>query len=100
MTQWSDRTKAVVLCALTLLIYSFGIGRGFVFDDPVYISENPLLRRPDGFRVFWFTSEAFNYYPLFWSLLRIQWLLWGDHPAGYHAVNLALDRFRKRIGVN
>lgn len=90
MNQWSDRTKTVVLCALALLIYGFGIGRGFVFDDPVYISENPLLRRPDGFRLFWFTSEAFNYYPLFWSLLRAQWLLWGDHSAGYHAVNLLL----------
>ncbi len=90
MNSWSDRTKALVLLGLALLIYGFGVGREFVFDDLIYISENPLLRRPDGFRIYWFSSEAFNYYPLFWSVLRIQWLLWGDHPLGYHLVNLLL----------
>ena len=72
------------------MIYGFGIGRGFEFDDVIYISENPLLRRPDAFHVFWFTSEAFNYYPLFWSLLRVQYLLWGAHPLGYQFVNLLM----------
>ncbi|MFL6595228.1 MAG: tetratricopeptide repeat protein, partial [Chthoniobacterales bacterium] len=86
--RWNDRTRGLVLFALALLIYGFGIGRAFVFDDVVYISDNSLLHRPDAFRAFWFTSEAFNYYPLFWSLLRIQWLLWGNHPLGYHLVNL------------
>jgi tetratricopeptide (TPR) repeat protein len=86
----SERSQGVVLFALALLIYGFGIGRGFVFDDIIYISENPLLRRGDAFRVFWFSSEAFNYYPIFWSLLRLQWLLWGDHPLGYHLVTLLL----------
>src|SRR5438105_15097133 len=85
---WSDRTKALVLFGLALLIYGFGIGRELVFDDIIYISENPLLRRGDAFRVFWFSSEAFNYYPLFWSLLRLQWLLWGSHSLGYHLVTL------------
>ena len=75
---------------LALLIYGFGIGRGFYFDDLAYIPENPILRRSDAFHAFWFTSEAFNYYPLFWSLLRIQWLLWGAHPLGYHLVNLLM----------
>ena len=88
MGNWSDRTKALILFGLVLLIYGSGIGREFLFDDFEYISQNPLLRRGDAFRVFWFTSESFNYYPLFWSLLRVQWMLWGDHPAGYHLVNL------------
>ena len=86
----NDRMRALALFALALLIYGFGISRAFVFDDVPYISENPLLRRSDAFRVYWFSSEAFNYYPLFWSLLRAQWLLWGDHPTGYHLVNLLL----------
>jgi tetratricopeptide (TPR) repeat protein len=85
---WNDKTRALLLFALAFLIYGFGISRGFDFDDVIYISENPLLRRPDAFHAYWFTSEAFNYYPLFWSLLRVQWLLWGVHPTGYHLVNL------------
>ena len=88
MSHWSERAKAVVLFSLAALIYGFGVGRAFAFDDVIYISQNELLRRGDALRVFWFSSEAFNYYPLFWSLLRVQWLLWGDQPLGYHAVNL------------
>jgi tetratricopeptide (TPR) repeat protein len=88
VANWSDRTKGLILFGLVLLIYGLGIGREFLFDDLEYIARNPLLRRADAFRLFWFTSEAFNYYPLFWSLLRLQWMLWGDHATGYHLVNL------------
>ncbi|MEP6672970.1 MAG: tetratricopeptide repeat protein [Chthoniobacter sp.] len=87
---WNDKTRGLLLFALAFLIYGFGIGRGFDFDDPIYISQNALLGRPDAFHTFWFTSEAANYYPLFWSLLRVQWLLWGVHPLGYHLVNLVM----------
>jgi tetratricopeptide (TPR) repeat protein len=87
---WNTRTQTLLLFALTFLIYGFGISRDFQFDDIVYIGTNPLLRRPDAFHTFWFTSEAFNYYPLFWSLLRVQYLLWGVHPLGYHLINLLM----------
>jgi tetratricopeptide (TPR) repeat protein len=88
VANWSGRTKGLILFGLALLIYGSGVGREFLFDDVEYITQNPLLRRPDAFRLFWFTSEAFNYYPLFWSLLRVQWILWGDHATGFHLVNL------------
>lgn len=88
VANWSDRTKGLILFGLALLIYGLGIGREFLFDDLEYIAQNPILRRADAFRVFWFSSEAFNYYPLFWSLLRVEWILWGDHATGYHLVNL------------
>ena len=88
LQNWSDRTKALVLLALVALIYGFGLGRDFYFDDILYISDNPLLSRPDALRLSWFSADAFNYYPLFWSLLRVQWLLWGNHPFGYQLVAL------------
>ncbi|MEI9895508.1 MAG: hypothetical protein WDN28_16855 [Chthoniobacter sp.] len=87
---WNAKTQGLLLFALAFLVYGFGIGRGFDFDDPIYISQNALLGRADAFHTFWFTSEASNYYPLFWSLLRVQWLLWGVHPLGYHLVNLIM----------
>jgi tetratricopeptide (TPR) repeat protein len=87
---WNTRTQTLLLFALSFLIYGFGVSREFQFDDFVYIGHNPLLRRPDAFHAVWFTSEAFNYYPLFWSLLRVQYLLWGVHPLGYHLVNLLM----------
>lgn len=88
MNAWSDRTRAIALFALALLVFGFDLGREFYFDDTVYIADHALLHRDDALRAFWFTTEAFNYYPVFWSLLRAQWLLWDDAAAGYHAVNL------------
>ncbi|HEY3899357.1 MAG TPA: tetratricopeptide repeat protein [Chthoniobacter sp.] len=87
---WNSRTQTILLFALAFLIYGFGVSRDFQFDDFVYIAHNPLLRRPDAFHAFWCSSEAFNYYPLFWSLLWVQYLLWGVHPLGYHLVNLLM----------
>lgn len=87
---WNDKTRTLLLFVLAFLIYGFGIGRGFDFDDPICISENPLLTRPDAFRAIWFTSAAPNYYPLYWSLLRVQWMLWGMATPGYHLVNLLM----------
>lgn len=90
MKYWNDKTRTLLLFVLAFLIYGFGIGRGFDFDDPICISQNPLLPRPDAFRAIWFTSAAPNYYPLYWSLLRVQWMLWGMAPLGFHLVNLLM----------
>lgn len=90
MNNRTNLWRVLILFSLAFLIYGFGLGREFVFDDIPYISENPLLRRADAFHLFWFSSEAVNYYPVFWSLLRVQWLLWGDHTTGYQLVNLIL----------
>ena len=46
---WNDRTRLIVLVALAFLIYGFGIGRGFQFDDNVYIAKNHLLGQPGAF---------------------------------------------------
>ena len=88
MKYWNDKTRTLLLFALAFLIYGFGIGRGFDFDDPICISQNGLLSKPGAFYDFWFTSAAPNYYPLYWSLLKVQWMLWGMATPGYHLVNL------------
>jgi len=88
MKYWNDKTRTLLLFVLAFLIYGFGIGRGFDFDDPICISQNPLLSKPGAFYDFWFTSAAPNYYPLYWSLLKVQWMMWGMYPPAYHLVNL------------
>jgi len=82
--------KTLVLIALPFIIYGFNLHRKFMFDDVRYIAEDPLLRSPDALRLFWFTSQSINCYPLFWTLLRFQWFCWGDQPFGYFAVNLVV----------
>ena len=50
------------------------------------VQGNPMVRGTLGLRTIWFHTD----FPLaniaFWA----QWHLWGDHPAGYHAVNVLL----------
>jgi tetratricopeptide (TPR) repeat protein len=79
------------LAALTLLAYLPVWHAGFIWDDDVYVTANPLLTAPDGLRRIWFTLDSpSQYFPLTYTWLRLERGLWGLHPAGYHGINLLL----------
>lgn len=62
-------------------------------DDFVYVTENQPLQAEFGWRsVAWaFTSfDAYNWHPLTWLSLMLDYQLYGLNPAGYHATNLFL----------
>ncbi len=82
--------KAGLMVLITVAAYLPALRAGFVFDDGTLILRNRMLKAPDGLYRFWFTTEASDYYPLSWTLLWSEWHWWGDHPAGYHVVNLLL----------
>jgi protein O-mannosyl-transferase len=63
---------------------------GFVWDDGIYITGNPLVKASDGLRRFWFTTEAFDYYPITWSLWWLEWRRWGEAATGYHVLSVLL----------
>jgi len=63
---------------------------GFVWDDAIYITANPLVKASDGLRRFWFTTEAFDYYPITWSLWWLEWRQWGEAATGYHVLSVLL----------
>jgi protein O-mannosyl-transferase len=81
---------AGLIILLTLVAYLPAMTGGFVFDDNIYITDNPMVRAGDGLHRFWFTTEAPDYYPLTWSVLWLEWRLWGDNATGYHVVNIVL----------
>jgi tetratricopeptide (TPR) repeat protein len=80
------------LVALTLLAYQPAAWHGgFIWDDDVYVTENKLLTAPDGLRRIWFSLDSpSQYFPLVYTVLRVEHQLWGLAPAGYHWVNLLL----------
>lgn len=76
---------------LTLLAYAPALRNGFIWDDDRYVTQNVLLQNRDGLQKIWFDIGATDqYYPLTYTTFWIEKHLWGDHPAGYHVVNLLL----------
>ena len=82
---------AALILALTFVVYAPAMRAGFIWDDDVYITANPLLESLPGLRDIWLRPGAtMQYYPLAFTTLWVEHHLWGDNPAGYHVVNIAL----------
>ncbi len=60
---------------------SAGWHAGFIWDDDVYVTNNLLLTAPDGLRRIWFSLDSpSQYFPLTYTVFRIQHTLWGFMP--------------------
>jgi tetratricopeptide (TPR) repeat protein len=91
----SSRNRAwllgLLLVAATLLAYQPAWQAGFIWDDDEYVTNNPLLTAPDGLKRIWFSLDSpSQYFPLTYTVFRIEHLLWGFNPAGFHWVNILL----------
>lgn len=88
----SGRTAiaALALIGITLMVYAPALRAGFIWDDDLLVTGNPLLTSPGGLRAIWFSSAAIDYTPLTSTTFWIEWRLWGANPAGYHLVNILL----------
>ena len=86
-----DLLLALALVSAILLAFLPVWHAGFIWDDNRYVTENPLLTASDGLRRIWFSLDSpSQYFPLTYTTFYLERLLWGFHPAGYHAVNLLL----------
>lgn len=81
---------ALLLIVAVLLAYAPAFPGSFLWDDDSALLENPLIRQPGGLARIWFSTDALEYYPIFYTSLRAQWHLFGPRPAAYLAVNVAL----------
>jgi tetratricopeptide (TPR) repeat protein len=78
----------LVIFALVLVVYRPILPGSFLMDDQRLIEgENPLVNGELTPYSIWFQTD-FTLTTFVWWL---QWLVWGGNPAGYHAVNMALQ---------
>ena len=81
----------LILAGLIIFAYQPAWNGGFVWDDDKYVTNNPLLTAPDGLWRIWFSLDApSQYFPLTYTMFRIEHALWGFNATGYHWVNLFL----------
>jgi len=82
---------AATLAAWTIFAYWPAWHGGFIWDDDRYVTHNYLLIAPDGLCRIWFSLDApSQYFPLAYTVLRIERSLWDLNPVGYHWVNIVL----------
>jgi hypothetical protein len=87
-TSW---LKAGLILAAALLVYFPALHGDFLWDDPQYVTANPLLRDPSGLAKAWFApGSVMEFYPLQETALWLQWRAFGAAPFGYHLANVLL----------
>jgi tetratricopeptide (TPR) repeat protein len=83
--------QAALIVLLTLLVYIPVVQGGFIWDDDLYVTENPRLRSTQGLAQIWLEPRSGpQYYPLVFSTFWVEYQIWGLHPVGYHLVNILL----------
>jgi tetratricopeptide (TPR) repeat protein len=81
---------AGLIVLATCLAYFPSLNGGFILDDDKLLTDNALIKATDGLYRFWFTTEPYDYWPVFNTTLWLEWRLWGMNPTGYHVINLLL----------
>ena len=81
---------AILLLAATAAAYQPAWNGKPLWDDAFHLTR-PELQSFEGLSRIWTVPGATQqYYPLLHSVFWVEHQLWGDHPAGYHWVNLLL----------
>ncbi len=78
------------IALLAFVTFAPAIRGEFFFDDEILIVKNPRVTEPGGVWDSWTTLEQTDYYPLTWSLLWLEWQMWGPYSARYHVVGILL----------
>ncbi len=82
------------IVAATLVVYIPAIRGGYIWDDDIYVEENPLLTSPNGLWNIWTGKDIpSQYVPMVYTTFRLEYLLWGLRPFGYHLTNVLLHIF-------
>ena len=91
------RRDALAGLALGLLVatsYFPALLGGFIWDDVLCITEEPVVLKPSGLWNIWFSpadlKKEAHYWPIVYTSFWLEHKLWGLAPLGYHLVNVLL----------
>ena len=92
-TFYVQMLKFFSIIILVCVSYFPSIYGGFIWDDNTFLTDNPIMEKPDTLKRFWMSTEAPDYFPLVSTSLWLQRLLWGLNPMGFHIFNIVLHAF-------
>lgn len=90
LRSWREPLAAVVLAALVLAAHGPALRAGFIWDDDYWLGKNAVCWAGQAPWGYWVSGKTADYLPVTGTFFWLQRELWGEHPAGYHAVNLLL----------
>lgn len=80
-----------VLVLLVVAAYVPALYSGYIWDDDVYVTNNPALTSLGGLWSTWtHLSANVQYYPLVFTSFWLEYHVWQLSPFGYHLVNVVL----------
>lgn len=82
-----DWIWALVLLAAVFLAYTPVWRAGFIWDDDMHVTANPVIVGPLGLKEIWTTNHA-RICPLALTTFWFEHALWGLAPLPYHLVNV------------
>ncbi|MSR26193.1 MAG: tetratricopeptide repeat protein [Planctomycetaceae bacterium] len=84
----SVAARGAGLVVLVLVAYLPAFGGGWLWDDDILITANPLVTEARGLWGIWFYNTSPDYFPVTLTSYWIEYRLWADWAPGYHAVNI------------
>jgi len=84
---WRRLAGGAALILLAVFAVYWPALRGqFLWDDFLEVHRNPLLTGEQTPSAIWFHVD----FPLTYLVFWLEWLVWGNHPVGYHVVSVLL----------
>jgi tetratricopeptide (TPR) repeat protein len=80
----------LTIIAAAFIAYWPSLRGGFIWDDQGLIAQNRLIHSTGGWYRLWITTDQIDYWPLTYTMLWLEWRLWGTGTLGYHLVNVSL----------
>jgi tetratricopeptide (TPR) repeat protein len=78
--------RGFALLAITVLVFERVRHAGFIWDDEMHVTQNPVVVGPMGLKEIW-TSRAARYFPLTLTSFWAEYRLWRLNPLPFHLVN-------------
>jgi len=83
--------QTVLILVAGFWVFSPAFHGDWLWDDNVLITANPLMDDPAGLWKIWFQPGILiDYFPITFSVQRLEWNLWGMDTLGYHLTNFVL----------